>query len=231
MQNSIFIKIRKTGEMLLDLIFPRHCLLCGKEGVCFCAGCRCRMPIETSPMTHHTISLWRYDDETVRKALWELKYRGKQALARDLAESLYDKIFETLAENELYKNPAGNVENANRYLVVPIPIHKKRKKERGYNQSELLAKELCLIDPSLFVLEKNALLKTKATPSQVSVKDRDKRLKNIRGSFGIKNTEKVCGKNVLVIDDVATTGATLEEARRMLLKAGAKSVLCATIAH
>jgi ComF family protein len=189
------------------------------------------MPIETSPINHNTISLWRYDDDTVRKALWELKYHGKRTLAHDLAESLHDKIFETLADEELYQNPAGNSANAGTYIVVPIPIHKKRRKERGYNQSELLAKELCLLNPSLFIFEKKVLLKTKATESQVSVKDREKRLKNIQGSFSIKNPERIIGKNVLVIDDITTTGATLNEARQVLMKAGAKTVLCATIAH
>jgi ComF family protein len=231
MKNSIIIAAREAGNFLLDIIFPRRCILCGKEGASFCAGCRSKMPHDTTPVMRHIVSLWRYDNETVRRALWELKYRGKQTLARDMAESLYDKILETLAENELYRNPAGNAENACTYLVVPIPIHKKREKERGYNQSELLAEELARLDPSLFILEKNALLKIKATPSQVSVKDRDKRLKNIRGSFGIKNEKSVEGKNVLVVDDITTTGATLEEARIALLKAGAKSVLCATVAH
>ncbi|MCX6738577.1 MAG: phosphoribosyltransferase family protein [Candidatus Parcubacteria bacterium] len=189
------------------------------------------MPIDTTPMINHTFSLWRYDHETVREALWELKYRGKRGLARDLAESLYDKILETLSEEELFQNPMENEGLSAPYLIVPIPIHKKRRKERGYNQSELLAKELSLLNPPLFTLENKALFKTKATPSQVSVKDREKRLKNIKGSFIIKNPEKIIGKKVIIIDDIATTGATLSEARRLLIKSGAKKVWCVTIAH
>ncbi|TRZ50811.1 ComF family protein [bacterium] len=223
--------LHAIGERLMDLVFPKYCLLCNKEGTYFCASCRCKMPSDTTPIFHETFSLWRYDHETVRKALWELKYRGKRGLARDIAESLYDKILETLAENELFENPRGKTVNGNEYLVVPIPIHKNRQKERGYNQSELLAKELCLLDPSLFILEEEVLFKSKSTQSQVSVKNREKRLKNIRGSFAVKNPERIIGKKLLIIDDITTTGATLSEARRVLLKAGAKKVWCATIAH
>jgi competence protein ComFC len=231
MKTSLFIKVREKCDFLLDFLFPRSCLLCRKGGVCFCASCRCKMPPDTTPMVHDTISVWQYDHETVRKALWELKYRGKRGLARDLAESLHDKIFETLAEEELFQNPAGNEANAGTYVVIPIPIHQDRRKERGYNQSELLAKELARLNPSLFTLEPNVLFKTKPTPSQVSVKDRTKRLKNIRGSFTARHAEKVRGKNIIIIDDITTTGATLGEARRIILNLGAKRVMCATIAH
>jgi len=223
--------LRFVVEKLMDLIFPKYCIHCDKEGMYFCSSCRCKMPPDTTPISNDTFSVWRYDNETVKKALWELKYRGKRGLARDLAESLHDKLFETIAENELYENPAGNKCYESSYLVIPIPIHKSRQKERGYNQSELLAKELCLLNPSLFILEEQVLKKTRQTPSQVSVRDREKRLKNINGSFSVQNIEKIIGKNILIVDDITTTRATLTEARRVLLKAGAKKIWCTTIAH
>ena len=214
---------------LFELVFPKKCLSCKKEGFAFCAECRGRIPLETSPSQGDTISVWQYDYPTLQKALWRLKYRGKQELARDLAESLYDKLMETLAENELFENPAGNRDE--KYVLIPIPIHKDRQRKRGYNQSELLAKELVRLNPSLFLLETDALLKTKKTRSQVSVKNREQRLRNIRGSFSVCHAKKISGKNILVVDDVTTTGATLAEARKVLRKAGAKNVLCVTLAH
>lgn len=223
--------LSSAAEHLLDLIFPRRCIGCRREGAYFCASCRSKMPIDTVPIIHRTISLWRYDNETVRTALWELKYRGKRGLARDIAESLHDKLLETLSENELYENPIKNNDLESSYLVIPIPIHKNRRKERGYNQSELLAKELCRLDPSLFVFENRVLIKTKLTPSQVSVKNREKRLKNILGSFSVEYPERMIGKKLLIIDDITTTGATLAEARRVLMQAGAKNVWCITAAH
>ncbi len=235
LSTTSFSSLRNLADVswnfLLDIFFPKKCLLCKKEGAFFCASCRIKMPVDTNPLANRTFSLWRYDDETVRKALWELKYRGRRGIARELAESLYDKILETLSENEVFENPARNHEHSEQYLLVPIPIHKKRRRERGYNQSELLAKELEKLNPSLFCLETKLLFKTKATPSQVSVKDREKRLKNIKNSFSVEHQEKAAGKNIIILDDITTTGATLAEAKRLLAKAGAKTVWCVTIAH
>ena len=226
---GIFQKCFSLCDRLLELIFPKKCLLCKKEGTAFCARCRSQIPLETSPLAHDTISVWQYDHPSLRRALWLLKYRGKQELAHDLAESLYDKLMEMLSENELFADPSGKT--AATYVILPIPIHKERRKERGYNQSELLALELAFLDPSLFSMETGVLVKVRQTPSQVSVKDREQRLRNIHGSFAVICAEKIRGKNVIVVDDVTTTGATLAEARKVLRKAGAKSVICATLAH
>jgi len=224
-----FEKFRAMVRCGLDVVFPQKCLGCKKEGFAFCPRCRGRIPWLTSPQSFDTISVWQYEHPSLQKALWKLKYRGKKELAHDLAESMYDKILETIAENDLFSDPSGNM--AEKYLVVPIPIHTNRKKERGYNQSELLARELALFDTSLFLLETGVLFKTKETKSQVSVINREKRLRNIRGSFGVRNSEKIRGKNILVVDDITTTGATLAEARKVLLLAGAKTVICVTVAH
>jgi ComF family protein len=214
---------------VFDFLFPQKCLACGKEGFAFCGTCRGQIPLETSPICDDVISVWSYDDPMLQKALWHLKYRGKKELARDLAESMYDKIIEPIAENDLFADPCGIM--IEKYLVVPIPLHKKRRKERGYNQSELLARELVRLDLSLFSLENKVLMKTKETRSQVCVKNRAERLRNIRGSFCVRNAEKIKGKNILVVDDVTTTGATLAEAKKVLQKSGAKSVMCVTLAH
>jgi competence protein ComFC len=226
---GIFQKCFSLVGKFFDLLFPKKCLSCKKEGCAFCATCRGQIPLETSPFANDTISLWRYDHPSLQKALWKLKYRGKQELAHDLAESLYDKLIESLAEIELFENPAGNVRE--KYILIPIPIHKNRQKERGYNQSELLARELALLDPSLFILEIGVLKKSKETKSQVSVKNREQRLRNIHNSFAVYHPKKIQGKNIIVIDDITTTGATLAEARKVLRKAGAKSVICVTLAH
>jgi competence protein ComFC len=230
---SIFLDIFQKSLALFarffDLVFPKKCLSCKEEGFAFCAKCRGKIPLETSPFVSNTISVWQYDNPALQKALWQLKYREKQELAHDLAESLYDKLMEALAETELFENPAGNINE--KYVLIPIPIHKNRQKERGYNQSELLAKELSLLDPSLFTLETGILKKTKETQSQVSVKNREQRLKNVHDSLSVYHPKKIIGKNIIVVDDVTTTGATLTEARKVLRKAGAKSVLCVTLAH
>jgi len=177
------------------------------------------------------ISLWSYENEIVKKAVRELKYHGKQMLARDLAASLYDKVLETIAEDLSYCDPLGTHADIEKYILIPIPMHPARQRSRGYNQAELLAKEIALLGPEFFTCETNILVKNRETESQVSVHDREKRLRNIRGSFSVAHPERTAGKNVILIDDVVTTGATLAEARKTLLTAGAKRVLSITVAH
>ncbi len=174
--------------------------------------------------------MWKYENKTVREALLQLKYRGKKALARDLADSLHDRLLEIIAEETQYNSPLYSRDVNKKYLLIPVPLHPKRQKMRGYNQSELIAKEIEAINPDIFLLEGRVLLKIKETPSQVSVQDRKKRLRNIRGSFGVIYPEKITGKNIVLIDDIITTGATITEAKKVLLKYGANKVLAVTIA-
>ncbi len=106
-------------------------------------------------------------------------------------------------------------------LLVPVPIHKSRLKERGFNQAELLARGLSALTdtPCLEVLTRD--LKTK---SQTSL-DKKGRLENVKGVFSCKDKEQVKGKAIILIDDVCTTGATFEECARVLKQNGAREVL------
>jgi competence protein ComFC len=144
-------------------------------------------------------------------------------------------------------------------ILIPIPLSKKRRRERGFNQAELLCREIIKIqkknrltpDPSpyqgegcqrrgeVFTLATNILIKIKETEHQALIKDRNRRLKNLEGTFAVKNhrpNEKekanfLKGKNIILIDDITTTGATLSEARRMLRASGARKVIAFTVAH
>ena len=191
-------------KSFLDIFFPQNCFVCKKSGFAFCPTCRGRIPLETSPLPNNTISIWQYSDKNLQKALWGLKYRGKKELAHDLSESLYDAILEKISDLVIFQDSI-NFKNIS-FVVVPIPIHAKRKKERGYNQSELLSKELCKLNPKLFTIEKNVLIKIKHTKSQVSVTNREKRLKNVRGSFSLQYPEKIRGKNIIIVDDFSEEG-------------------------
>ena len=127
------------------------------------------------------------------------------------------------------------MENFREPILIPIPLASKRKKERGFNQAELLCQKLVNIDKNNnFILEKNVLIKTKDQEHQARLKDRRDRLANIIGSFSIKNPkemQKIKNRNIILIDDVITTGATLSEARKTLKQFGAKKVIAFTIAH
>ena len=117
-------------------------------------------------------------------------------------------------------------------IVVPIPVTQKRKRERGYNQAECIAEALVNEDGARSIsLCSNVLMKNKNTEHQARVKNKEKRLENIRNTFGIKNSENIKERDIILIDDIVTTGATITEARRTLLDAGARSVTAYVVAH
>ncbi len=106
-------------------------------------------------------------------------------------------------------------------VLIPVPLDIKKLKLRGYNQSEELAKELSSV--SRAPLLTNVLLKTASTKSQMEL-SKSEREENLRGVFLVKNAEKITNKKILLVDDVYTTGSTMNECARILKEAGAKSV-------
>lgn len=223
--------LQKFWMRFLNTLFPPHCIACGKEDADFCSQCREKIPLLGNFNHSGIFSLWEYAHPHVRNALLLLKYKNKKMIARDIAESLYDVLFEQLAEKSAFSDPFSQMLAAYTYIVIPIPLSKERFKKRGYNQAELLARELTRKNQLSFRLETGVLYKIKDTETQVSVRNRAKRLRNIQGSFSVKNPEIIRGKTIILIDDVITTGATIAEAKRVLIKAGARTVYGVTMAH
>ena len=208
---------------LISVIFPEYCLSCGASGSVLCYKCGTTLPSGYSPDGKIIVAL-DYGDKRVKRAVWLLKYRNKRPLAKIFAERLYEILLEELSELALTKNFI-------RPLIVPMPISGKRFRRRGYNQAELIAEELLiLLGKNSAELNKNALKKSRHTESQVITKNRRERLENLRDSF-IADENIVRGKNIILLDDVITTGATMSEARRALKDAGAKNILCVAVAH
>lgn len=169
-------------------------------------------------------ALFQYKNKIARKAIWEIKYRGNKKIAEKLSKLFYEFILETAADEMLFSNFTNP-------LLLPIPASKSTLKERGFNQCELIAKEVEKIDIGKnFEINFNALRKIKETPHQSKSKNRAERLENLKNSFGT-DSKKVKGRNIIVIDDVITTGATMKEAMKTLHAAGAKKVLGFAIAH
>jgi len=113
-------------------------------------------------------------------------------------------------------------------LLIPVPLHPKRLRERGFNQALLLVKELS--QRTRIPYSKGLLRKRIPTPPQVNLSGGE-REKGVRGSFHIQKDEEIKGKSILLVDDVYTTGATVNECSKVLLKAGAERVDVLTIAH
>ena len=130
-----------------------------------------------------------------------------------------DLLIQYLQKSQLINQSTNKLIN---YLIVPIPLHSKRRRERGFNQAELLAKT---ISENLGLLPTNALERTKNTKAQAKLKKSECREENVAGCFKIKNPESVRDKNIILVDDVFTSGATMNEAVKILKENGAKRII------
>src|SRR3989338_1294628 len=140
------------------------------------------------------------------------------------------------AENLKDKNTIALFDYASRrmgqLILIPMPISDKRRFERGWNQAELLAKEIVAHDrEKMFKYLPKQLAKYRHTESQTKTASRSERLENLINSMKVLNPSSVAGICVIVLDDVTTTGATFAEARGALRAAGARKILCIAIAH
>lgn len=207
-----YITMLKT---ILNFLFPQKCLGCKEKNEILCRKCFSKIDNADLPKDGWIFSASNYQDKIVKKAVWLLKYGGVKRLAEPMAELINERLWTNIKEE------SGSAEPA----LIPIPLSGKRLQQRGYNQAELIARQI-----SQNVMT-GVLCKNIHTESQVSVKDKSKRLNNIKGSFIVKNPELVKGKEIILIDDICTTGATLKEAKKVLKEAGAKKVLAAVVAR
>lgn len=211
---------------VINLLFPRRCLLCGKGKSDVCLTCRQSLLYaeEREELAHKNIySVLSYKDEKVRQIMWLLKYRNVRSLSSFCAEVLYEQLLEEISDRALFSN-------FTKPLLIPIPLSKKRRRFRGFNQSEDIARELALRIPECELLS-HVLVKTKETPAQMSIHSKTKRRRNVAGCFTVYDPGAVRGRNIILIDDITTTGATLSEAHKVLRQAGAREVLAYTVAH
>lgn len=169
-------------------------------------------------------AVFQYRNALVRRMIWELKYRGNKKVARLCAGVLSRVIFENFPYT--FSSPMCAP------ILIPIPLTRARRRERGFNQNELVIEEIMKINTEKsFSFSFDALVKIRGTAPQSSIKNRAERLKNLNGCFAVTRSELVTGKNIILIDDVVTTGSTLTEARNALIVAGALSVQAIAIAH
>lgn len=206
--NEYLLK-KTTGIVVLEKIyksiFPNKCLFCQRalddpSKIC-CENC------ETSTGYAHNLGdniHVAYDyAEGVRHAIFRFKYEGKRMLARPMAEAIF-KCF-------------GAIETD---LLLCVPSHESRVKERGYNQAALLATELSLL---MGLSAYDGMIRVKDTAKQFALNP-EERVVNVADAFALKENFCVEGKDVLLVDDIFTTGATVEECAKVLTDAHAKSV-------
>jgi len=225
---GVLPQLDKIKELALDLLFPQWCLGCGKEGAFLCASCRSSLPRIMPPVCPKCgrpqasgilcpgcvgwqssldgiRSPFKFDG-VIRQAIHQLKYRNLRALALPLAE---------LLSNYLADNPVPGE------VLVPVPLHTKRLRERGYNQSKLLAQELSKLTNLPMV--DDCLMRQRHSLPQARTSSVEERRSNIAGAFACRS-HNLRGKQVLLIDDVSTSGATLDACAAALEASRAISV-------
>jgi len=166
----------------------------------------------------HTLYLFDYKNEFVRASIHSLKYHGNTRLAHWYATLLYEALLEETPEKGV--------------LLIPIPMSKKKIHIRGWNQCLLIVDAFKKIDEKKhFTITADVLYKKHTTESQARTKSRKERLLNIKNSFGIRYGEKIYKENVVLFDDVITTGSTLREAENTLARAKVRCVKKIALAH
>lgn len=220
----------KFKNFCLDLLFPPVCLVCRRRldknssfsFLCFSCSQKIQINTGLDKKTGLAAAAY-YCDEILRQLIFILKYQKIKTAAVPLAEIL-SKYIKNL---EIF--PLRGISRSEKnYYIVPIPLHRRREKERGFNQSSLIAEQLSKIT-GLPIL-KNVLKRIKNTPSQVELKEKKKREMNVRGCFAVVNSEFLAGKNIIVLDDVSTSGATMREAIKTLKNSGANKILGLAVA-
>lgn len=233
---------RATLEALRDLFYPSHCAHCGVSvrAGWICSTCRADIRPVTDPkcetcshsypgMDEHRSCAncgdrQFYFDTAVgvmqgRGVLRDLIHHFKYGHAAWLAEPLAELLAEGLDDQRLVDRTFDG--------IVPVPLHPKRQREREYNQAELLAREM---GRKTGLSVRNVLQRTRYTVTQTHF-DRQQRMQNLREAFSLRQNASVLGLNLLLVDDVFTTGSTLDECARVLISAGAETVCALTLAR
>ncbi len=165
------------------------------------------------PHARDIASLFPYRNPDIEALIWQLKYKRDRRAAELLGHALAEALAHLTTPHTL----------------VPIPLSNERLRERGYNQVATVCTHAAKYLPAVTVGE-NLLLRTRHTPPQTSL-SRYERLKNLHGAFSVPNPDRVHDQDLILIDDVTTTGATFREAKEALLRAGARNVQCIALAH
>jgi ComF family protein len=231
---------------ILNFVFPITCIICGKylpaddkRRICDscwsevkfidlrCQKCGKPLPYGGAHCYRCLKSNLKYSFEFIRsvclykgvikESIHLFKYSGKEYLGN---------LFSDLLTKHIRSQPDFPIRQIDK--IIPVPLHWRRKFQRGYNQAEILARRLAGVFNKELVL--NVVYRKKSTKPQFNL-SKEKRFENIRGAFKIKESTLIRNKTILIIDDVCTTGSTLEECSNILKKAGAAKIFGLTVAR
>jgi ComF family protein len=230
---------------LVDVVFPPRCMACGavliEDGASFCPDCfdgirfigpplcyRCGIPFDETGEENHICgeclssapafsvarAAGRYE-MVLMDVIHRFKYGGKTSVGERLGKLMAEFIY-----------PAFNIPDYS--LIIPVPLHPKRLRQRGFNQAVILAGEIARhFSISLDLL---SLKRVVFTESQTSL-GKEKRASNVKAAFAVADAGKITGRRIILVDDVITTGCTVNECARALLKSKAEEVAVLTLAR
>lgn len=230
---------------ILDFLFPKYCVNCRKIGDYICSNCFSFLSFDVEiiclvcnkgsidGLTHPGCkSKYAIDGAfcgvaykgIVKKLIYNFKYKPYLA---DLKKSLVELFYESIIQQEIFQKTYGSPP-AGGAILVPIPLHSKRLRQRGYNHAKLLADGL---SQSLNLKLLEALQRTKETKSQFGLTLKERK-ENIKNAFTVRPNILISQyPNIFLVDDILTTGSTLLEAARILKKNGARRVWGLTLAR
>ena len=213
-------KILKIQETILNLIYPKTCGICGKitpNALCK----KCEINLNKQSENQITKEGTEIEDKYFNELMYIFRYEGKiRKIIIDYKFNEKSYIYVTFV-NFLLKNKKifENIKNYD--TIIPVPISKKRQKERGYNQSLLIARKIA--EKTNLELMNNCLIKTKNIIEQSKLNKED-RAQNIYGVYELKNKQLIENKKILLIDDIYTTGSTVNECSRILRMANPEKI-------
>ena len=220
-------------EPLLDFVFPNYCILCEtrlQQGEAIvCLNCWLRQPVLTQASTkldnrssvavdtwyvEESFAVWQFQGE-MQRIIHAFKYAQWHGLSSIMGLAMGGAVL---------NSPLLSTAD----LILPVPLHKVRYRERGYNQSSLLA--CCAARICNISVNEKILTRTRHTSIQARLSSKE-RLKNVLNAFSVKTPEDVRNKKIILVDDVLTTGVTINECARVLIESGASHVYALTAAR
>lgn len=230
--------VKRFKEGLMEVLFPRVCVVCGhslstnENVVCVeCLSSKFEETLPNGPVTSEGIllpeginlqhALWTFDKGGyLQELLHQLKYHRITGVGRDIGRQL---------AISMERNPLLNEFINEEYYLLPVPLHSKKRRMRGYNQAYYIAKGISDVSGGV-MLPKKAVLRVKNTKTQTGF-SLEKRRKNIENAFKVINQDLIKGKNIIIVDDVFTTGSTTFELASVLKASQCEKIAIVTIAQ
>lgn len=233
--------IRNLKAIILDLLFPPRCLYCRKNikkteanhflcqecdstitrlDAFSCRFCRGRLPDPINrchpdePPVLAAMTL--FHQPLIKELIHQLKFKSRQSVIDALTPRMKD-----------YLVPL--VHHFSNFIIIPVPLHISREKHRGFNQAELIARTVGAI--LTLPLQTDVMIRTRSTKPQTGTHSKKDRESNLKGAFQVINPAAIEDKNILLVDDVITSGATISEATATLKDSGAKKVIAFVLAR